>query len=123
MLDNIKRGDIVYANFGNYNRGSRQAGIRPACIISNNKANQHSPVITLIPLTSKNKKKELPTHVSVSVNDATGLTTDSVALTEQIISVDKRDIKKVVGEITNNYILQAITKGIQIQVGVFSKYN
>lgn len=31
----------------------KQSGIRPAVIVSNNRANKHSPVITVVPLTSK----------------------------------------------------------------------
>ena len=38
-----KRGDIYYVDFGK-REGSKQGGIRPALVVSNNKANKHSPV-------------------------------------------------------------------------------
>lgn len=36
--------------------GSLQAGFRPVLIVSNDKANQYSPVINIIPITSKKRK-------------------------------------------------------------------
>lgn len=38
-----KRGDIYYVDFGEKD-GSKQGGVRPALVVSNNKANKHSPV-------------------------------------------------------------------------------
>ncbi|MFR8846435.1 MAG: type II toxin-antitoxin system PemK/MazF family toxin [Waltera sp.] len=36
-----KRGDIYYVDFGEKD-GSKQGGVRPALVVSNNKANKHS---------------------------------------------------------------------------------
>ena len=44
-----KRGDIYYVDFGEKD-GSKQGGVRPALVVSNNKANKHSPVVTVVPL-------------------------------------------------------------------------
>ena len=43
-----------------------QYGVRPAIVISNDAANENSPAVTVIPLTSNRKKGQLPTHVFVS---------------------------------------------------------
>lgn len=60
-----KRGDIYYVDFGE-KAGSEQGGVRPALVVSNNKANKHSPVVTVIPLSARVwKKKYLPTHVQI----------------------------------------------------------
>ena len=60
-----KRGDIYYVDFGEKS-GSKQGGIRPALVVSNNKANKHSPVVTVVPLSARVwKKKYLPTHVQI----------------------------------------------------------
>ena len=48
-----KRGDIYFVDFGENIESNKQCGIRPAVIVSNNRANKHSPVITVVPLTSK----------------------------------------------------------------------
>ena len=60
-----KRGDIYYVDFGEKD-GSKQGGVRPALVVSNNKANKHSPVVTVVPLSARVwKKKYLPTHVQI----------------------------------------------------------
>jgi mRNA interferase MazF len=114
----VRRGNIVWVDFGTYNNKSKQGGVRPACIVSNNKCNEHSPVVTVVPITSKNKKTGLPTHIYVDKNDARGLIRDSVALTEQIQSIDKMDIKKVSGMIINPIVMKKISNGIAIQCGL-----
>ena len=45
--------------------GSLQEGRSPILIISNDLANKHSPVVTIVPLTSKLRKNPLPTHVLI----------------------------------------------------------
>lgn len=80
---NIKRGDILVCNLSSI--GSVQSGSRPCLVISNNKANRYSPVITVLPITSR-KKKLLPTHVPIT------LEVESYIMAEQIISIDKKQI-------------------------------
>ena len=88
----IKRGDIIIADLGQHET-SVQSGIRPCVVMSNNMANKHSPVITVVPLTSKIRKKQyLPTHVFLNGYRNTGLDRHSLALCEQITSVAYSDI-------------------------------
>ena len=47
----IERGDILIADLGKASGTSIQSGIRPVIVISNNKANTYSPVVTVVPLT------------------------------------------------------------------------
>ena len=44
----LNRGDIVIANLESVSKGSIQKYTRPYIIISNNKANQYSPVVTAV---------------------------------------------------------------------------
>ena len=70
----IQRGDILYADLGVQYQGSMQGGMRPVVVVSNNKANKHSTVITVVPLSTKiYKKQSLPTHVFISAYKAEGL--------------------------------------------------
>ena len=79
-----RRGDIYYVDFGMNIDTRKQSGIRPVVIVSNNKANAHSPVITVVPLTSKvHKKRFLPTHVYIPASAGFGLSCGSLALAEQ----------------------------------------
>lgn len=119
-----RRGDIYYVDFGKSADTRKQNGIRPVIIVSNNKANEHSPVITVVPLTSKtNKKRFLPTHVYIPVSAGCGLTCGSVALAEQVEAIDKECLREKKGAIQSSEIMEQITRAIQIQIGVFEEYN
>lgn len=86
-----KRGDVYYVDFGHNIESCKQSGIRPAVIVSNNRANVYSPVITVVPLTSRiHKKRSLPTHVYIPRGCGTGLPKSSMALAEQVETIDKK---------------------------------
>ena len=57
----IKRGEVWLANLGD-SVGSEQSGTRPVLIVSNNKNNIYSTTVTIIPLTSKHNKNNIPTQ-------------------------------------------------------------
>ena len=119
-----RRGDIYYIDFGKNIGTRKQSGIRPAIIVSNNRANKHSPVITVVPLTSRvHKKRFLPTHVYIPVSAGFGLSCGSLALAEQVEAIDKERLLEKRGAIMSNEIMREITKAIQIQIGVFEEYN
>lgn len=111
------RGDIYYADFGRY-VGSKQGGIRPALIVSNDKANVHSPVITVVPLTAKiGKKRFLPTHVLIPRSSGSGLTKNSLAMAEQVESLDKSFLLDYKGHISDRALMQQVTQALKIQIG------
>ena len=94
-----------------------QYGVRPAIVISNDAANENSPVVSVIPLTSNRKKGQLPTHVFIS---NPGLTCSSIALCEQIHSLDKGRMIKKLGQITNPFTIKAVEYGLAVQLGLVS---
>lgn len=119
-----KRGDIYYIDFGHTPDTKKQCGMRPVIIVSNNKANTHSPVITIVPLTSRiNKKRFQPTHVYIPASEDSGLKFNSMVLAEQVEAIDKVKLLCKIGQITDNKVMEQITKAIQIQIGVFDEYN
>ena len=91
---------------------SIQGGTRPVVIVSNNKCNQHSPVVSIVPLTSK-PKKWLPTHVGLR---GFGLTADSTALCEQITSIDRNLITRSIGHITSVRVQDLIDHALRVQI-------
>ena len=114
------RGDIFYVDFGK-GIGSKQGGVRPALIVSNNKANRNSPVITVVPLTARIwKKRYLPTHVRIY---GSGLSKPSMALAEQVETLDKSNLKEKIGEVSDEAVMDQVTRALQIQIGVFREYN
>lgn len=117
-----RRGDIYYVDFGQNIDSNKQCGIRPAVIVSNNRANEHSPVITVVPLTGRtHKKRFLPTHVFIP--KSCGLNKNSLALAEQVEAVDKKNLREKRGHISDTAVMDRIIRAIQIQIGVDDRYN
>lgn len=104
----IYRGDIVWAT-NSMAKGNTQLNNRPYVVISNNKANKHSGVITAIPLTTK-RKKALPTHYVFKMNGKI-----NVAMAEQIVNLNKNDITGLETTI-DDYDLEQIEKRVKIQL-------
>ena len=63
-----------------------QSGIRPVIVASNDMANKHSPIITVIPLTTNLAHVDIPPH---TVLHSRFLRCPSMALCEQIMTIDK----------------------------------
>lgn len=132
MKDKVQRGDIVIADMKNVD-GSVQKNKRVFCIISNNKANKNSPVVTAIALSARTyKKRYLPTHKFIPVDSMERYETsasdefelkDSIALCEQIFSLDYCQMEDKVARITDEKVLSAITEGIKVQIGIYPQYN
>ena len=110
---NIKRGEIYLVNLGNQ-KGSIQSGKRPVIIISNNMNNKYSPIVNVLPITSKTKNN-IPVHVRIGVES--GLIKESTILAEQNIPINKDQIIKYVGK-CNKYKMYEIEKALLIQNGI-----
>lgn len=81
----IKRGDIIYAIIVVCVSGCQQTISRPVVVVSNDQANAHSPNVTVVPLTTK-EKKPLPTHAAVMAR------TQSTALCENLQTIFKSQL-------------------------------
>lgn len=108
-----RRGDIFWAELEGEAGSSMQAGARPVLVVSNNKANQYSSVITVIPITSKMGKTKLPTHVLIK---ECGLSKPSIALAEQITSINKDRLERKMGSIQHTAYVGLVKKAIGIQL-------
>ncbi len=108
-----RRGDIFWAELEGEAGSSMQAGARPVLVVSNNKANQYSSVITVIPITSKMGKTKLPTHVLIK---ECGLSKPSIALAEQITSINKDRLERKMGSIQHTVYVGLVKKAIGIQL-------
>ncbi len=97
----FRRGDIYYVQFGNTSTGSEQHGDRPAVIIQNDVGNTYAPTLIVVPLTSNTEKKVTqPTHCLL---ENEGLSMSSMALAEQIFTIDKSRILKYLGHLPGRY--------------------
>lgn len=111
----IKRGEIYYADLG-ATVGSEQGGERPVLIIQNNVGNRHSPTVIAASITSRQNKAPLPTHVFLHAG-AGNLPCDSVVLMEQVRTIDKRRLKRRVGQL-NKEEMTAAERALLISFGV-----
>ncbi len=93
----VKRGDIYYADLSPV-VGSEQGGIRPVLIIQNDVGNRYSPTVIAAAVTSRLNKSKLPTHIEIDAVKY-GLPKDSVILTEQIRTIDKKRLKEKIGHV------------------------
>ena len=115
MSNYISRGDVFYANLHN-GIGSEQGGYRPVIIIQNDIGKQFSPTVIAIAITGKcNHKAKLPTHCNLTSLKMLGI--PSMALAEQILTLDKKRLKKYVGKIDKEDF-EALDKVLLISVGL-----
>ena len=112
----IARGMIVMVDLPLGNN-SVQGGTRPAVVISNDKGNKFSPVLIVVPLTSRMDKKYMPTHHTIEPSMINGLSKTSIALAEQIITVGKDMVRNIVGtldEIDVNFINRKVMTSLAL---------
>ena len=102
MADKVMRGQIIMADLP-CTGTSIQTGLRPCVVISNNKANTFSPNVIVVPLTSRSKKP-LPTHYTMLPSKNNGLKVASTVLAEQILTLSKTMIKRVIGKVEEEHI-------------------
>lgn len=89
-------GDLVLVDLSN-NIGHQQGGKRPAVIVSNNVGNAVSPMVEVLPLTTKRNNSELPTHVTFKASEVEGLKRDSTVEAESKWVINKWQILKKLG--------------------------
>ncbi|MBZ4654959.1 MAG: transcriptional modulator of MazE/toxin, MazF [Peptococcaceae bacterium] len=111
----VKRGDIFYADLSPV-VGSEQGGTRPVLIIQNDIGNQYSPTTIVAAITSQLDKAKLPTHVEISCENC-GLTKDSVILTEQIRTIDKRRLQEKVSSL-DEVTMGKVSRALEISLGL-----
>ena len=110
----IARGDLYSACLDPV-VGSEQGGIRPVLIIQNDVGNKYSPTVIVCAVTGQVNKARLPTHVSVPAG-LNGLQKDSVVLTEQIRTLDKRRLREHIGTLAPELMAQ-VSEALRVSLG------
>ena len=112
-----KLGDIFWATLPQIPGSHVQQGEKPRPIIicSNNDCCKFSPTIHVIPLTSKMKKRYLPTHVTFS---GFGLPEPCMALAEQLMIIDQKFLTQHIGNMAESSVFVDIQKAIKIQLAI-----
>lgn len=110
-MKKLYRGEIYYIDLSP-SKGSEQGGLRPCVIVQNDKGNEHAPTTIVVPLTTQWKKR-LPTHAIVREGTKT-----SLALCEQIRTVDKTRISDEPIGICSESTMQNINRALGISLGL-----
>lgn len=118
----IHRGDIWYyenkvMNCGNDEMQGRcvQGRSRPVLIVSNEMCNRFSDTVSVVPLTGVQKRSDLPVHTLVQPTDKEH--EHSVALCEQITTVNRERLVRKLGECTREQ-MSAVDACLCIQLGI-----
>lgn len=93
-----KIGDVYMVQFDG--SGSVQRGFRPGVVFSNNKGNESSPNVIVLPLTTSLKKLSLPTHVLLDAQEC-GLRYTSMVLCENPQCVPKSSMTRFITHLSD----------------------
>ncbi len=107
----VIRGEVFLADLSSIG-GLDQGGLRPVIIVQNDIGNKYSPTATVVPVTSKLKRAKLPTHVEITINNQ-----KCVALAEQIRTIEKWRLKKLITELDRES-LKRIENALSVQIGL-----
>lgn len=112
---NPARGDIYFADLSPV-IGSEQGGFRPVLVIQNDIGNKYSPTVIVSAITSQIQKARLPTHVELPAH-LSGLERDSVVLTEQVRTIDKKRLRRRVSRLDDE-VMAKVDEALAISVGL-----
>ena len=100
----FRRGEIYFADLDPH-YGSEQGSERSVIVTQNNTENKFAPTVIVAAVTSKvSKKPNQPTHVLIDRNPA--FSRPSMVLLEQIFTIDKERIQRLLGQTTPDEIYQ-----------------
>ena len=106
------RMEIWFADLDFHFSSNIQGGSRPVLIVSNDINNAKSNTVTVIPMTSRMKRSELPTHVWVDKEAMSGMYKGSMVLAEQITTIDKSRLVRRLGTCRDKGAIKQIETSI-----------
>ena len=110
-----KRGEVFLVSFDPV-LGAEVRKTRPALILQNDIANRHSPLTIVSAITSHYEEPLYPAEVLLRAGEG-GTKVDSVALLNQIRSVDKRQLVRRLGSVSPETMHQ-VDRALQISLGL-----
>lgn len=115
MKENYHRGDIYLVDLGT-NIGSEQGGCRPVLLVQNDIGNHFGPTLIVAPVSSRYwKKSKQPTHTLIE--GIQNLSSPSVVLTEQLLTIDKVRVMKYLGKVPEDQ-MQNVNKAVMVSLGL-----
>lgn len=117
--EKVLRGQMYFANLDPV-IGSEQGGNRPVLVIQNNVGNSYSSTIIVAPITTQIKKMRQLTHIGIP--PYFGLPQNSMAMLEQIRTIDKSRLGDYVGCLDDD-VMDYINEALGISVGLKSFFG
>ena len=117
MTQKLRQYDVVLVNFGENVMDSEQSGTRPAVVVQNDVGNLFSSTTIVIPMTSKHKNLNQPTHTLIKKGMNKGLSYDSVVLGECLRQVSEKRIIQFLGRISDTNEQNAIRRCYEANFG------
>lgn len=112
---NYHRGDIYLVDLGT-NIGSEQGECRPVLLVQNDIGNHFGPTLIVAPVSSRYwKKSKQPTHTLIE--GIQNLSSPSVVLTEQLLTIDKVRVMKYLGKVPEDQ-MQNVNKAVMVSLGL-----
>ena len=108
-MNTLVKGQVVMVELTS-TEANVQRGLRPVVVIQNNIGNKFSPTLIVAPLTSR-IKRDMVTHAKLYPTIENGLSVASTALLEQIQTISKDSVKRVLG-VLNDVEMKLINKAI-----------
>ena len=108
-MNTLVKGQVVMVELTS-TEANVQRGLRPCVIVQNNIGNKFSPTLIVAPLTSR-IKRDMVTHAKLYPTIENGLSVASTALLEQIQTISKDSVKRVLG-VLNDVEMKLINKAI-----------
>jgi mRNA interferase MazF len=100
----MKRGEVYDARLEPV-EGSEQGGTRPVIIVTRDAINAYSPVVLAVPCTTyKTGKRVYPTQVLIQASNS-GLTSDSIALADQVRVLSKTRLLRLRGILSDEAMI------------------
>lgn len=110
-----KRGEVYLVNF-DPTIGAEIKKTRPALIVQNDIANRHSPITIVAAISSKFDDELYPTEVLITAPEG-GLSVDSVALLNQVRSIDRTRLVKRLGTLKPTTLTQ-VDHALTVSLGL-----
>lgn len=114
MLIKYPRGAVYWLRSNGPRIDSIQNGQRPCVIVSNTMNNIHSPVVTVVPITSQ-VKNNIPVHVEIpAIKEPVGT---NIILCEQVTTVSKSQLEDFYG-VLDSKTMQKVDMALSIQLNL-----
>ena len=116
MVNELARGEIVWADFGPI-RGSAPAKLRPALVIQSDSLNR-SRIATVVVavITSKTARAGIGGNVFVPAS-ASGLPRDSVVIVSQLATIPRIEVGPPVGRLERSH-MRRVDEGLGLVLGL-----